>query len=167
MAGDRTAGTGNGRILVMGIGNLLIGDEGVGVHAVRALSKTPLPDDVDLLDVGTAFIDAIVHVDDRRHIIILDAVKGGGRPGTVYRIEVKPDDYARESTSLHGMSILNMLRFARVDLPETVTIFGIEPEVIDWSMDLSDTVAAAKPLLVEAVLSEIGRIIETIDVQTA
>lgn len=150
-------------ILIMGIGNLLMGDEGIGVHAVRALSRAALPGDVDLLDVGTAFIDALPHIENRTGIIIIDAVKGGKPPGTVYRIDVNPHGFARESTSLHGMSVINMLAFSGCRLPETITILGVEPDVIDWSMDLSSSVERALPLLVEAVLNETGRCSEVVN----
>ena len=164
---NREAGSNAGKILVMGIGNLLLGDEGIGVHAVHELEKCNLPDPVDLLDVGTAFIDALPHLEDGMRLIILDAVKGGGKPGSVYRIEVNPDKYCQESTSLHGVSILNMLKFAKVSIAETVTILGVEPAVIDWSMELSGVVETAKPRLIEAVLREINDILFALHVQTA
>lgn len=158
---------GTGKILIMGIGNLLLGDDGIGVHALHKLETCRLPDDVELLDVGTAFIDAVSHVEGVMHLIILDAVQGGGPPGSVYRIEVNPDEHTRESISLHGISIINILKFARSGMPESITILGVEPAVIDWSMDLSDSVETAKPLLIDAVLNEIDDILDTLEVRTA
>lgn len=154
-------------ILIMGIGNVLMGDDGLGVHAIRELEKTELPGNVEVLDVGTAFIDALPHLNHRQQIIVIDAVKAGKTPGTVYRIEVDPGSYTQESPSIHGMSIINMMLFARCALPKTITLLGIEPDVIDWSMELSPCVSAAKPLLIDAVLREIGMGCENVEVRSA
>ncbi|MBU1169711.1 MAG: hydrogenase maturation protease [Proteobacteria bacterium] len=144
------------KVLIMGIGNLLLGDEGVGVHAIYELEKVRLPHGVKLLDVGTAFIDAVSHMNHIDKLIIIDAITCGKKPGTVYRIPITPDSFTSYSTSIHGMSVIHMMKFAQCSLPDTVSFFGIEPEVIDWSMEISKPVAESMPRLINAVLSEIS-----------
>jgi hydrogenase maturation protease len=143
------------RILIMGIGNVLLGDEGLGVHAIRELQSMKLPDDVELLDAGTAFIDALSYIGDVRKLIIIDAIKEGKTPGTVYRIQAGHASYTNYSTSIHGISIIGIMKIAQCSLPDTVSIFGIEPEYIGWSMELSNIVKGAMPMLIEAVRGEI------------
>jgi hydrogenase maturation protease len=143
-----------GRILVMGIGNLLLGDDGLGIHAVRELGRTDLPDTVDLMDAGTAFLDAVSEIGDVTKIVIIDAVRYGKKPGTVYRIPIDPGRRPSDGVCLHGFSVIDTMKLARSKLPETVVLLGIEPESIDWTMELSHTVSKAMPLLIDAVLHE-------------
>ncbi|MBU0994840.1 MAG: hydrogenase maturation protease [Proteobacteria bacterium] len=152
------------KILIMGIGNLLLGDEGLGVHAIRELWNAKLPDAVKLLDAGTAFIDAVSHLEDIHTLIIIDAIKGGKKPGTVYRIQVTPDLCMSYSASMHDKSVIDMMRIAQYPLPDRVSVFGIEPEVIDWTMDISNTVSEAMPILIYAVLSEVNNSYESLEV---
>lgn len=146
----------NGRTLVMGIGNLLLGDEGVGVHAIRELAEVNLPDEVELLDAGIAFTDALAHMEGVSRLIIIDAVKGGQAPGTVYRIQVKRHLDRACRTAIHGLSIIDMMELYQGSLPDGVTILGIEPAVIDWGLEISETVSQSMPLLIDAICSEIS-----------
>jgi hydrogenase maturation protease len=144
-----------GRILVMGIGNLLLGDDGLGIHAVRELGRADLPDTVDLMDAGTAFLDAVSEIGDVTKIVIIDAVRYGKKPGTVYRIPIDAGRRPCDGACLHGFSVIDTMKLARSKLPETVVLLGIEPETIDWTLEISDTVSKAMPLLIEAVLDEV------------
>jgi hydrogenase maturation protease len=129
-------------MLILGLGNLLLADEGVGVHAARMIAETGHTDDVVVLDIGTA---------------VIDAFKADGPPGSVYRIPY--DDCLRPSTiaSLHGFDLSRVLAMAgRYHCPE-ITVIGVEPARIDWSMDLSPEVAAALPTVLRAVENEIRR----------
>ena len=143
------------RVFVMGIGNLLLGDEGLGVHVIRKLENTLLPDNVSLLDAGTAFLDAGPHLEAIDKLIVIDAIKGGKKPGTVYRFQLNAETYTNGGSSLHDMSVIEMMKLAQNPLPATVTVLGIEPDVIEWSLNLSNTVEEALPLLLDAVRSEI------------
>lgn len=144
-----------GPILIMGIGNMLLGDEGVGVHAIRELEKIDLPDSVRLLDAGIAFIDAVSHMEGIHKLIVIDAIKGGKKPGTVYHIQVNPDSYSCYSATLHGVSVLAMMTLLQHKIPDKVSVIGVEPDTINWATDISDTVKKAMPLLMETVLNEI------------
>jgi hydrogenase maturation protease len=145
-------------ILVMGVGNILLGDEGVGVRTVEAMRRMTLPDNVELLDVGTGALDIMDIIANREKVFIIDAVRGGGEPGAVYRFT--PDDIAIQSPapfSVHQFDIPGTLNMAELAgcMPGEVIIFGIEPKRVDWSLELSPEVAAVIPKVIELVMSEL------------
>ena len=141
--------------LVLGIGNLLLGDEGVGVHAARELLKEDLPQGTRVLEIGTAILDALPELEKAQRVIVLDAMAYNGDPGTIYRI---PHHQCRGSlniASMHGFDLFRTLALTeRRHLPE-VLVLGVEPAHLDWSTDLSAPVAEALPLLLETVRREI------------
>lgn len=145
--------------VVMGAGNLLMSDDGVGVHVVQVLrTRKELPGDVKLLDAGTAALDVLPLLEGVERLIIIDAVRGGGSPGTVYRFS--PNDVSEEPSrklSLHQMSLIQALRTTEMlgsRLPEVV-ILGVEPRVISPGIGLSSEVQAA----VEKVIDTITRLV--------
>ncbi len=145
-------------ILIMGVGNILLSDEGVGVRVIETMKSMTLPDNVEILDGGTGAFDLFDILANRDKVIIIDAVKGGGEPGAVYRFV--PDDIKAEAkflTSVHQVSLLDTLSMARIIgcSPRDIVIFGIEPREIDWGLELSPEVAAVVPKVIELVLSEL------------
>jgi len=143
--------------VILGLGNELLADEGVGVHASRRLQEEPLPPDVAVLEVGTAILNMMSELEDARRIIVIDAMKAGEAPGTIYKIDLAECSGARQIASLHGFDIFRVLALAgRSDIPP-VTVFGVEPERIDWAMTLSPIVSKSVPALLEAVREELGR----------
>ena len=146
-------------VLVLGVGNSLLADEGVGVHVIRALEAQGCPPGVEFLDIGTGALDIIDFLADREKVIIIDAVKGDGEPGTIYRFT--PDDMMIPSQTLmsvHQLDIPGILNIANLTncAPQQVVIFGIEPKRIDWSLELSPEVAAVVTRVIELVLIELG-----------
>lgn len=143
------------KTLVLGIGNLLLGDEGVGVHAAQALMREDLPESVEVLEVGTSILDALPALEEAGRIIVLDCVKAGGEPGTIYRTPLSECSGSRCIASMHGFDIFRVLALAgRDDLPEVV-VYGVEPAFISWSMELSPQVSAALPVLLNTVKAKI------------
>lgn len=145
------------KVLVLGIGNLLLADEGVGVHVARALMESDLPSEVTVLDIGTAILDALPAIEQADRIIVVDAVKGGSPPGSVYRMSY--DDFVRPEViaSMHGFDLSRVLHLTnRKDTPE-VTVIGVEPARIDWSLDLSPEVQSVMPVILRTVREEIDR----------
>jgi len=145
------------RTLILGIGNLLLCDEGVGVHVARALQREQLPENVITLEVGTAFLDALPEIELADRIIIVDAMEAGHAPGTVYRIPF--EDCAKRDmlVSLHGFDLSRAIYLAgRESAPEAVVI-GVEPSRIDWGIDLSPKIQEMMPSIIEAVKVEIAR----------
>lgn len=151
-----------GRILVLGVGNLLMGDEGVGIHAVRELSKRTLPSYVDTLDGGTAGLDLLPLMRGYEMVLIIDAVDAGQEPGAILRFT--PQDIRSDNgdlvLSLHQAEIVRVMEFASYvgqALPPII-IYGIQPESLDWSTELSATVRAQLDALVSAVQEEVSKI---------
>jgi hydrogenase maturation protease len=147
----------NKKVLVIGIGNVILRDEGVGVHAVRELEVKELPPRVEVLDGGTALMDLLPVIQEAARIIVIDALKGGGKPGTIYR--VCPDDLMAETErplSLHQVGLLEVLGMARQlgGEPEVV-IIGVEPKEISWGMELTPEVEAKLPRVIDAVFEEL------------
>lgn len=146
-------------VLILGVGNILLSDEGVGVRIVDAMKGIELPDNVELFDGGTASVDLLDNLANRDKVIIIDAVKGGNEPGTLYRFT--PDDVTiqrQNLTSLHQVGLLETLTMAEYlgCPPQEVVIFGIEPKKVGWGLELSPEVAGMVPRVIELVLSELG-----------
>ena len=139
---------------ILGVGNLLMKDDGVGVHVARALGTLDLPDDVVVIDAGTD-PDVAYDVDYADRIIVIDAVLGDGPPGTIYRLTGTPGGISDcGERSCHDIGLLQTLRVARPDEREIVVI-GVEPKEIECGLDLSSEVAARVPRVVELVRQEI------------
>jgi len=147
----------NKKVVIIGIGNLILRDEGVGVHAVRELEGRDLPPRVEVIDGGTATMELLPVIQEAESIIVIDALKGGGDPGTIYR--VTPDDLMGETErllSLHQVGLLEVLGMARqLGGDPEVVIIGVEPKEISWGMELAPEVEAKLPKVIEAVLAEL------------
>ncbi len=141
--------------VILGLGNELLGDEGVGVHAIRLLIKEKLPRPVKLVEVGTAILDALPEFEHADHIIVLDAVQHGGVPGTVYKIPLGHCTRPTSIASMHGFDIFRVLALAERRGTPAVMVLGVEPELLQWSLQLSSQVEASLPHLVAAVRSEL------------
>jgi len=147
------------RLLVLGVGNLLLTDEGAGVHAVQDLSqeKEWNPDLVDFLDGATFTQDIFYVFQEYERVLVLDCVKGGREPGTIYRFtEANLRENHEQRLSLHDIDLLDSLKMAELlgNKPELMVI-GIEPLTIsDWSMELSEPVKAKYPKYLEAARRE-------------
>ena len=138
------------RILIAGLGNYLLGDDGIGVHAVRALQQTPPPGAV-LAEVGTAVLDALHLLEWADKILAIDAMQAGGTPGTIYAFGAEDAAGPGMQVSLHELNLLAALRFLPRQAKPEILIVGIEPETIDYGLDLSPAVAAALPELTQEV----------------
>jgi len=148
------------KVVVLGMGNLLLKDEGIGVHVAHAMQEMPSPDNMSLevVDGGT-LPDAPLSFEDVDKLIVVDAVQAGGEPGAIYRFhseDIKTED--RVLTSLHQMSLLQNLwlmeRFSQK--PKDVVIIGIEPEDMNWGLELSAKLKQRIPQIIKVVLEEIG-----------
>jgi len=145
--------------VILGLGNLLLGDEGVGVHVAHALLNEDAPENVTVLDVGTAILDALPALETADRIVAVDAVKADGAPGSVYRIPFDDMEPSACLASMHGFDLARALALAqRADAPQ-ITVIGVEPAFIGWSMDLSPEVRASLP----AVLATIRNLLQEND----
>lgn len=139
------------RIAVVGMGNLLMSDDGVGVHVLHKLQEEHF-NGVDLIDAGTAVIHTADCLRDAGHIVVIDALKAGHKPGTLYLMsgeDVFENDY---SLSVHSLGLKTALRFLAPDSePLDWTLVGVEPATIDCGTELSLAVREAIPGAVRTV----------------
>jgi len=151
---------GRKEILILGVGNVLLGDEGVGVHLIEELEKIDLPPTVELVDGGTAAFDLIPYFQEKKRVIILDALKVSDSPGSVYRFEKKDLLEWRDfpPLSLHQVElpeIFNLLRLLGQE-PERIVIIGVVPkEPLSWGCNLSDEVRDKLPSIINIILKEV------------
>lgn len=149
--------------IILGVGNLLMGDDGVGVHAARALMQHQLPAGIAVLDVGMAFLESLPVMESSEHIIVIDAMNASGEPGTIYRCPLFQCSSPERIDSLHNFDVFRMLALAQNKKSNDVVVFGVEPERIGWGLELSPTVAASLPYLLDAVRQEIGIVASPVD----
>src|SRR5512136_3395821 len=145
-----------GKTLIVGMGNLIYKDEGIGVHVVQEMEKMELPGHVELLDIGTSTMDLTSHLEGVKKMVVIDAMKAGGVAGTLYRC--RPEDLIpadEDPVSLHEIGLIEALNMAKKMGFEIDTIvIGVEPKVFDWGTELSDEVRSKIPAMIEAVLKE-------------
>jgi len=145
------------KIAVLGIGNILCKDDGLGVVVANTLAEQSWPDNVTVYDAGTAVMKLWDVFIDHELIIVIDALKGGGVPGTIYRLV--PEDLAAgegELLSLHDLKILDVMRLAGVlNRHPQVIIFGMEPAELSWEIGLSEPVRENLTALVECISREL------------
>jgi hydrogenase maturation protease len=144
-------------IVVIGVGNLLLRDEGIGIHALKALQEAGLPPQVRLIDGGTS-PDLIAYTKGGDKLIIIDAARAGGAPGTIYRF--RPEDLAGDKgtfTSAHELGVVPNLKLMSLlgNQPEETVIIGVEPKEIDFGIELSAELQRKLPEIVRVVLKEI------------
>jgi hydrogenase maturation protease len=142
------------RNIVLGIGNVLLRDEGIGCHVVYALEGISLPD-VKIIDGGTC-PDILQLFEDADKLVIVDAVKGGGMPGQIYRFHLEDITLEKKPfLSLHDLGLVDSLMLMQLwhNIGEAV-IIGVEPREINWSLELSPELQEKMPQIIDAVLAE-------------
>ncbi len=147
------------KVLVLGVGNSILSDEGIGVHLARRLTEENLPENVEVQDGGTQGLELLDYMDDVAKLIIVDCVRAGDAAGSIFRFEPDAIDIIprKYKISFHDLGIYDFLRLASAleILPPTV-IYGMEPERIEWGEELSPSVERKMGRLKELVLEEIN-----------
>ena len=150
-------------VAVVGLGNVLMGDDGLGPHVLRALEAAfDLPDAVELLDLGTPGLDLIPHLMDAEAVIVVDTVKSAGTPGELrlYRRDQLLSRPVAPRITPHAPGLKETL--LTLDLlgrgPGEVLLVGVVPGPVDLGLGLSASVEAAIPDAVAAVVSELARL---------
>jgi hydrogenase maturation protease len=168
----------SGRILVAGIGNIFLGDDGFGVEVVQRLAERELPENVEVGDFGIRGMDlAYALMDHYEVVVFVDAVPRGQEPGTVYLIEAEVPEEGDVALDTHGMHPVSVMRLARVlgaEVPRTLVV-GCEPQNIpgrrggsethlydDMLMELSEPVQRA----VDEAVKLVESIVEEVNAQT-
>ena len=146
-----------GKTVILGIGNILLKDEGIGVHVIREMREIDLPDGVELVEGGTSSLDLPLYIKEAQKLIIIDAFQGGKSPGTIYRCTPEDLMAKRERpTSLHDVGPLEAFQMAkRLGYKPATVIIGVEPAAIEWGMDLSPKITGKMTKIIDAVLKEI------------
>ncbi|MBP2645344.1 MAG: hydrogenase expression/formation protein [Firmicutes bacterium] len=148
------------KTVVLGIGNILLQDEGFGVRVIEELlSRYSFPDDVDVLDGGTLGFELLGFITGVRRLLIVDAISGGGQPGTFYRFRGKEVQvYFKEKVSLHELGIKDVLAVLEMqgEVPDKVVVMGIEPESLELGLTMTPVAADMIEFVVQAVLKELN-----------
>jgi hydrogenase maturation protease len=148
------------KIVILGVGNLLLSDEGVGVHVAHELMKMDLPPEVSVVEGGTDGFRLLNVITGADRVIVIDAVRSGAAPGSVYRFEVNdvrsvPLGFM---TSVHQVGILEVIELSElIGKTPRATVIGVEPKSLEMSMELSPEVKEKIPTIRELVLEEVRR----------
>jgi hydrogenase maturation protease len=147
-----------GRITVLGIGNPLCRDDGIGIRVVAEMRESGKYPEIDIIDGGaTPDLFSLPDTDSGK-LIIVDALRGGGRPGEIYRLKLGGENIADDTpASLHAMGILDSLKLMKHlgRYPLAVIIIGIEPADVSHGLRLSPSIEALVPDLIKAVEEEL------------
>ena len=149
-------------IMILGIGCVLLRDEGFGVKVIHEIDRRyEFPDNVDLMDGGELGVNLLGFISQADHLIVVDAIHNKGKPGDLYRLsgDAVPERI-RAKNSLHQVDFLEALTLCNAldKVPETV-IIGVEPEDIDTcSIELTPAVRNQVDAVIDRVLAELDRL---------
>ena len=146
-------------VLVLGLGNILLRDEGMGVRVVRRLADNyRFPPQVTLLDGGTSGMELMGPIADCDCLILVDAVRNGSPPGTLMRFDGSElDPVFRTKLSPHQIALSDVLAALRLtgEHPERVTLFGIEPGTVETGTEPTAAVAEKEGELIAIIVKEL------------
>ena len=146
------------RLLILGLGNLLCTDDGVGPQAAQAIAETRIvPEGVQVLDGGTLGLSLLPYIEDAERAILVDAIEIDAPPGTLVRLEGDAVGPAVAThLSVHQVGVSDLIEAARWRgrIPPTLVLIGLVPESTELGVELSPRVQAAMPALITAVLDE-------------
>jgi hydrogenase maturation protease len=152
-----------GKTLVLGLGNPLRGDDGLGTAVIAALAASALPPHVDLLDGGTPGLETVLLWQGYERVLIVDAAQMNLPPGTwrsfsLQEAALHGGDTALKGT-LHNAGLAEAVALAEAldALPADLLIFGVQPQETSWAAGLSEVVKTAVPAVCAAILSEIEK----------
>jgi len=162
---------GAGRVLVLGLGNILFKDEGIGVHIAQRLQELALADNVEVMDGGTASLDVLLLAPGIEKLVVIDALRAGKEAGTIYKARLKTEERDKLEQIFNGNSRISLHQIGLIDAltiaermncaPKEIAIIGIEPKKIDCGLELTDEVKQRIPEIINTVLKEIEDAIHT------
>ena len=155
------------KLLVLGVGNILMMDEGIGVHAVHEFWKEKEDFDdtlVDFIDGGTFTQDIFYLFEEYEQVLVLDIVRAGHEPGTIYSLdEGDLIQNEKQMLSLHDVDLLDSLDMAQMrGHRPTIKIVGIEPEKIDWGTQMTPVIVKAFPAFMKVARKHIEKLLNGI-----
>ena len=146
--------------MVVGVGNTILSDDGVGVHAARLLQKDPrVPAGVIILDGGTLGLELIPYLSGASRLLLLDAMDAGEKPGTAFRLAGDQLWNVPCGTNVHQLGVSDLLATLPLvsDTLREVILLAMQPASIDWSTELTPAVQAALGQLVDAAVEQLLR----------
>ena len=154
---------------MLGVGNILLQDEGIGVHVVEHLKEhCSFSEEVQVLDGGTMGLDLLSYLEGVDRLLVIDAVDAGRLPGTIIRLT---DDeipaFLGRKLSPHQIGLADLLSVASLRdlLPHQVVLIGVQPASLETGLELSPTISAQMPSIVKMVLKEVMNWEHTVDRQ--
>ena len=146
-------------VLVMAVGNILRRDDGFADAVLKALEGEALPDGVELFDAGTSIIELMDVFQHRDKLIVIDAIDGGGSPGTLYRF--RPQEIDSEAVALHDIHQVGLLEALKLGelidcTPREAVLIGVQPKELGFGIGLSPELVDAVPKAVELIRKEIA-----------
>jgi hydrogenase maturation protease len=148
-------------IAVIGVGNLLMGDDGIGIHVIGELEKRSYPPNIEIYDAMMNAFLVLECLDKKDLGIIVDAYHGGESPGRVHIVSLNPNKLERYTEdfnlSLHDFKFLDALRSAEqvYQLPEKIVLIGVEPDRLEPTMELSSRIKNVMPEIIKRIDEEL------------
>lgn len=146
------------KTLVLGLGNLVHSDDGLGVHAIQTLREDPrVPSDVVLMDGGTQGLALLPHISSFQRLLVIDALDVGEPPGTLLRLEGKALRNLPGKASVHQLGFADLLVALELlgDLPEEIVLLGVQPLSTEWGAELTPPVREALDRLPSYVVEQL------------
>ncbi|HEY3273023.1 MAG TPA: hydrogenase maturation protease [Methanocella sp.] len=150
------------KIVVLGVGNRLMGDDGFGPRVIEALEKRDIPSNVEVMDAGVGGMAILSWIEGADKVVIIDSVQTGNEPpGTVYRFtdkELPPSDMFM--LSLHDLNLVDTINIGRIvqKMPDEIIILGVEVKrVAEFDDRLTPEVEAAMAEVIDLVTEEIKK----------
>jgi len=144
--------------VVLGMGNLLLSDDGMGIHALQYLERDPrVPPGIEFVDAGTFGVELIGYTAGATRLIVLDSVNVGAAPGTLIRMEGDELEGLPPAGNVHDLSLADLMMALRLlnQEPKEVILIGIQPARTDPGTTLSPAVQATLSSLVDVAVREL------------
>jgi len=152
--------TNNERPVVIGLGNPLFQDEGLGIHVINQLMMGDLGERAELIDGGTDGLALLGIVEEARHLMVIDAIDGEFRPGTIKKLQDKEINlFTRARLSAHQLGFQEVLALAQMrgKYPEQIVLIGVQPQTMEWGTSLSSEIASVVPQVINMVYEQIDK----------
>jgi hydrogenase maturation protease len=154
----------NSKVLIIGVGNLLLMDEGIGIHVISELEKQKLPHNVGIFDGGTGGFKLIDLMHGARMVIFIDAVETGKAPGaiTIFKSEDVHSIYHKKKYSLHDTDLMEVIKMTELlDNPPEIEIIGVQPKIINYGTTLSKELTDSMSDIINTILRRIEEVCNT------
>ena len=158
--------------VVLGVGNTIFSDDGVGVHAARLLENDPrIPPNVKVLDGGTLGLELLSYVSDATRVLFLDAVNTGEAAGTLSRMTANALLGVSGGSNVHQLGLADLIAAMMLvsHKPQEIIVLGVQPANTDWGTELSPLVEAALKPFVDAAVVELRSwaVLQNVDIDVS